>query len=200
MTHSPSYLGIVRTQPIIALLLGLRPLSDEAIADLHAIITEEELKRGTELLRMGQVARSMFFIRKGLARVYYHREEMDVTDYFAIDGQFIGAVPSLFTQQPTHKAIELVEDSEVHRFAAKDFEARCAKHHDLENAARRLTAFAVMQEQQRIESLRFHSAAERYALLERTYPGITNRCPLRYIASYLNTTPVSVSRIRAGKQ
>lgn len=190
----------MRTHPIIATLLRLRPLSDEAIADLHAIIRMEQLERGTELLRIGQVARNMFFIHKGLARVYYQREDKDVTDYFAIDGQFIGAVPSLFTQQPTHKAIELVEDSEVYHFTSKDFEACCAKHHDLENAARRLTTFAVMQEQQRIESLRFHSAAERYALLERTYPGITNRCPLQYIASYLNTTPVSVSRIRAGKQ
>lgn len=186
--------------PVIAAFQRVQPLPDEAIADLEKIISEEHLRKGTELLRIGQVARNMFFIRKGLARVYYHRQDKEVTDYFAIDGQFIGAVPSLITQQPSHKAIHLVEDSDVLIFPVKALDELCARHHDLERASRRMALFGMLQGQERIESLRFHSAAERYALLERTYPGITNRCPLHYIASYLNTTPVSISRIRAGVQ
>jgi CRP-like cAMP-binding protein len=186
--------------PVIASFQALQPLNDAAINDLEAILDEQHLNKNTELLKVGQVARRMYFIRKGLARVYYRMAEKDVTDYFAIDGQFIGAVPSLFTQQPSHKAIQLIEDSDVISFQAMDFEALCLHHHELERAARRMAGYAVLLGQQRIESLRFHSAAERYALLERTYPGITNRCPLQYIASYLNTTPESISRIRAGKQ
>jgi len=58
----------------------------------------------------------------------------------------------------------------------------------------------MLEGQRRIESIRFLSAKERYEELERLYPGITNRAPLKYIASYLGTTQVSVSRIRAGKQ
>lgn len=159
----------MHANPIIAAFQRMQPLPDEAIADLESIITEEHMKRGAELLRIGQVARNMFFISEGLARVYYHREDKDVTDYFAIDGQFIGAVPSLFTQQPSHKAIQLIEDSHVLTFPAKALEDVCARHHDLERAARRMSAFGMLEGQERIESLRFHSAAERYALLERTY-------------------------------
>lgn len=188
------------TDPVIAAFQRAQPLSEEAVLDLAGIITAEDMKRGTELLRIGQVARRMFFIRKGLARVYYTMEEREVTDYFAIDGQFIGAVPSLITEEPSRKAIHVIEDSEVLSFPVKALDELGSRHHDLERALRRMTQFGMLQGQQRIESLRFHSAAERYALLERTYPGITNRCPLHYIASYLNTTPVSLSRIRAGLQ
>jgi hypothetical protein len=61
-------------------------------------------------------------------------------------------------------------------------------------------AMALVVEQSRIEAMRFHSAKQRYEDLERQYPGISNRSPLKYIASYLNTTQVSISRIRSGVQ
>lgn len=186
--------------PVVKLFSSIHPMSGESMSDLEGIIRFQKLPKNKDLLKVGQVAENMYFIHKGLARVYYHWQDKDVTDYFAIDGQFIGAVPSLFTQVPSRKAIHLLEDSEVYSFAAKDFEACCAKHHDLERAARRLCTFGLMQEQERIESLRFCSASERYFELEKKYPGITNRCPLQYIASYIGTSQVSVSRIRAGIQ
>jgi hypothetical protein len=63
-----------------------------------------------------------------------------------------------------------------------------------------MLAYALLEEQERIESLRFYSVRERYQIMEKKYPGIMNRCPLHYIASYLGTSQVSISRIRAGVQ
>lgn len=186
--------------PIISTLLRVNHLKDSTIEDLLAIIRYEQFLKNTELLKFDQIARNLYFVEKGLARVYYYQDGKDVTDYFAIDGQFIGAVPSLFTQQPSYKAIQLLEDSQIYYFSNQDFETCCEHHHDLERAVRRILSFALIEEQQRIESLRFYSARERYDAMERKYPGITNRCPLQYIASYIGTTPVSVSRIRAGLQ
>ncbi len=185
---------------MIEAITAISPLRPESRQALAAVLRTTTCRRHTELLAMGQVAHSMYFIRKGLARVYYYHKEMDVTDYFAIDGQFVGAVPSAFTQQPSRKAIRLIEDSEVDSISLADIEACCAAHHDLERAIRKMAFFALIQEQERIESLRFHSAGERYAELQKRYPGISNRCPLKYIASYLGTSQVSLSRIRAGIQ
>ena len=50
---------------------------------------------------------------------------------------------------------------------------------------------------QRIESLQFHTAEERYRDLLEASPNILQRVPLKYIASYLGITPVSLSRIRS---
>lgn len=185
---------------MIEVISSISFLKPEIIADLEKIIRFATFKNNTELLKIGQVARGMYFINKGLARVYYQHKDQHVTDYFAIEGQFIGAVPSVFTLQPSKKAIQLLEDSEVSFFMVKYFEDCCARHHDLERAARKLAYFALVEEQERIERLRFYSAGERYLELEKKYPGISNRCPLKYIASYLGITPVSLSRIRAGVQ
>jgi hypothetical protein len=51
----------------------------------------------------------------------------------------------------------------------------------------------------RVESIQFHSAEERYNSLLHTTPNVLQRVPLKYIASYLGITQVSLSRIRGMK-
>jgi CRP-like cAMP-binding protein len=186
--------------PIVSILQHLQPLSTETTEALDAIIKNKQYKKGELLVRIGQVPEHFYFICKGLARVYYVRNDQEVTDYFAIDNQFIGALPALFTQQSSHKAIETLEECEVDYFSYAAFDQLCARHHDLERAARKMSIFGMIEGQKRIESIRFYSAKERYEELEKLYPGITNRAPLKDIASYLGVTQVSISRIRAGKQ
>lgn len=185
---------------IVTVLQHLHPLSAETQAAVEAIIQSRSVRKGELLVRIGQVPEHFYYLRHGLARVFYRKKTADVTDYFAIDHQFIGALPALFSQQPSHKAIEVLEDSELDYFPYQQFDRLCAQHHDLERAARKMSIFAIVEGQRRIESIRFLSAKERYEELERLYPGITNRAPLKHIASYLGTTQVSISRIRAGKQ
>ena len=51
--------------------------------------------------------------------------------------------------------------------------------------------------QEKADSLRFEPAHERYARLLRKHPEILKRAPLVYIASYLQMTPETLSRVRA---
>jgi len=48
-----------------------------------------------------------------------------------------------------------------------------------------------------LESLQFNSAEERYKNLIESTPDIIKRVPLKYIASFLGITQVSLSRIRS---
>jgi CRP-like cAMP-binding protein len=185
---------------MITIFNAITPLTSEVVQRFESIINYARMPKNAVLLEIGKKAKSMYFIKKGLARAYYYHDGKDVTDYFAIDGQFIGAVPSLFNKQPSQKGIHLVEESEVYYFLSEDFEMLCSQSHDFEHVARMMLAYALLEEQERIESLRFYSMRERYQLMEKKYPGIMNRCPLHYVASYLGTTQVSISRIRAGIQ
>jgi CRP-like cAMP-binding protein len=191
---------MILMNPIISIFRQLHPLSDQTIEKLLVIMKSRSCEKGNTLVRIGQVPEHFYFIEKGLARVFYLRKGHDITDYFAIDNQFIGALPSLFSGQPSHKGIEALEDSDIIYFSYAAFDKLCEQHHDLERAARKMAIFGILEGQKRIESIRFLSAKERYEELEQYYPDITNRAPLKHIASYLGTTQVSVSRIRAGKQ
>ncbi|MFY8165710.1 MAG: Crp/Fnr family transcriptional regulator, partial [Sediminibacterium sp.] len=52
---------------------------------------------------------------------------------------------------------------------------------------------------ERIESIQFHSAEERYNALMKESPNLLQRVSLKHIASYLGITQVSLSRIRGIK-
>lgn len=186
--------------PIIDVFRTLAPLSIETVEKLERIMKHDVFPRNTDLLKIGERAKSIYYLKTGLARTYYFYDEKEVTDYLAMDGHFIGAVPSLINGQPSKKGIHLLEVSDVYHFLSTDFEKICAEHHDLEHLARIMVTIGMLEEQEMVESLRFYSMKQRYELLEQKYHGIMNRCPLHYIASYLGTSQVTVSRIRSGIQ
>jgi CRP-like cAMP-binding protein len=59
--------------------------------------------------------------------------------------------------------------------------------------------YYISQIEDRIADLQFLDAKERYQKLLNLCPDITNRISLGNIASYLNITQETLSRIRAGK-
>ncbi|HYH15700.1 MAG TPA: Crp/Fnr family transcriptional regulator [Flavisolibacter sp.] len=183
--------------PFLTAIHHTSPLSAAAQEALLLNIQYKQFPKNHELLRIGQVSHYLYFIHTGLARIYYYFNELDVTTYFAMDNQFLGGIESLFTQQPSEKGIQLLEDSDVYFISYAAFEQLCLQHHVIERAGRKMAIYAFLIGQKRIESLRFHDARQRYEALEKQYPGISNRAPLKYIASYLGITQVSLSRIRA---
>lgn len=70
-------------------------------------------------------------------------------------------------------------------------------HPDLERLFRKIFEASHVETVNRIESIQFHTAEERYKALLNEAPAIIRRVPLKYIASYLGITQVSLSRIRA---
>lgn len=179
---------------------NLSPISRQSTEEIQKIVIAKRYSKGQQLLKLNEIDRYFHFIAKGSARVFYVWEGQDITDYFALDGQFIGGLESLFSEKHTHKGIELTEDSLVESFNYQEFERLCTQHHDIERLGRKLITSLFILAQEVVEDLRFLSAAERYEQLQKRHPGISNRIPLKHIASYLSISTVSLSRIRGGKQ
>lgn len=185
---------------IVNAMCAIHQLSDGSREVLGSMMSVHSYPKGHHLVNLWQTPVHLNFIVKGAGRVYYLRDGQDISDYLALDMSFVGAVPALFTGEPSHKAVELLEDSVVQSIVYQDFEKLCNENLEIGTLGRKLAVAAVLQGQQRIEDLRFLSAAERYHELLKKYPGITNRISLKHLASYLGTTQVSLSRIRGGKQ
>ena len=94
------------------------------------------------------------------------------------------------------KAIQIIEDAELVAINATELFKLYDTFPEIERLFRKIFEAAYVDTVNRVESIQFHSADERYkALLEET-PNILQRVPLKYIASYLGITQVSLSRIR----
>jgi CRP-like cAMP-binding protein len=171
-------------------------ISAPAIQAIAAIATPLFIKKNETLQPVGHTCRTIYFIHKGSARIHYYKDGVDVTEYFAFENNLVIRVESLFTHKPSRKAIEVMEDSEIIAMDATRLFALYDVFPEVERLFRKIFEDGYVETVNRVESIQFHSAKERYLALLTQTPNILQRVPLKYIASYLGITQVSLSRIR----
>lgn len=172
-------------------------LPDAAKAAIEAVCTTHFVQKNADLQPIGHTCRTIYFINQGLARIYYFKGDTDITESFAFESQILARVESLFTGKPSRKGIQMLETSEVIAINATQLFRLYDAFPEIERLFRKIFEAAYVETVNRIESLQFHTAEERYRDLLEASPNILRRIPLKYIASYLGITPVSLSRIRA---
>ena len=171
-------------------------LSSESREALEAICTLIFIKKGENLQSFGQTCKTIYFINKGVARIYYYKDGVDITESFSFEGDIIARVESLFTGNPSQKAIQVLEDTELVAINASQLFDLYDVYPQIERLFRLIFEAGYVETVKRIESIQFHSAEKRYlALLKK--PQLLQKIPLKHIASYLGITQVSLSRIRA---
>ena len=174
-------------------------LSKEAEKAIEGICKTVTIKKNTDLQPIGHTCKTIYFINKGVARIYYFKDGMDITESFSFENNIIARVESLFTGKPSRKAIQILEDSEVVAINSTQLFKLYDKFPEIERLFRLIFESAYVGIVDRIEGIQFHSAEERYNSLIKEAPDVLKRVQLKHIASYLGITQVSLSRIRGIK-
>ena len=172
------------------------PLSKEAeqaIAEISDIIT---IKKNKDLQTIGHTCKTIYFITKGVARIYYFKDGIDITEQFFFENNIIARIESLFTGKPSRKAIQILEDAEIIAINSTQLFKLYDTFPEIERLFRKIFESAYVETVNRIEGIQFHSAEERYNALLNEAPNVLMRVPLKHVASYLGITQVSLSRIR----
>lgn len=172
-------------------------LSEAAKTELEKVCSTLTFKKNELIQPIGHTCKTIYFLQKGIARIFYYKDGVDITEYFAFEGGIVARAESLFAGEPSQKAIEVLEDSEVLAIDVPKLYQLYDEFHEIERLFRLIFEKAHVETIHRIESLQFHSAEDRYLNLLTTQKNIIQRVPLKYIASYLGITQVSLSRIRA---
>ena len=172
------------------------PISEEAQKSIEAIITIVHIQKNKDLQRIGHTCKTIYFINKGLARIYYFKDGIDITDSFSFENNIIVRVESLFTGKPSRKAIQILEDADIIAIDANKLFKLYDTYPQIERLFRKIFEANHVETVNRIEGIQFHTAEERYKALLEEAPDIIKRAALKYIASYLGITQVSLSRIR----
>ena len=172
----------------------ISPQSESAFLDICAEIA---VKKNADLHPIGHVCRNLYFVKNGLLRVYYLKDHIDVTESFEFENSIVARADSLFNAKPSRKAIQAIEDSNLIAINGVSLFRLYDSHPDIERLFRKVFELAYVQSVNRIENIQFHSAKERYENLLEKSPKTIKRISLKFIASYLGITQVSLSRIRA---
>ena len=178
-------------------LSGITPISPKAGEEIKNLCSIVSIKKNKNLQTIGQTCRTIYFVLEGTVRIHYFKEDKDVTEYFAFENDLIIRVESLFTGRPSHKAIQTISDTTFIAIPANSLFELFDRYHEVERLFRKVVERSYVETINRLESLQFHTAEERYLALLQKSPVVIREIPLKYIASYLGITQVSLSRLRA---
>lgn len=186
-------------QIITNLEKSLLPLTSECKEELKNVAKILSVSKGTLLVKEGQFADKAYFIGEGSLRAYYLKDGKDITDWFAFDNDFICAINSYFLNTPSEHFIEVLETSLLLEISRKQAELLAEKYPTFDKLSKIVLTKTILQQQQRIASIQFETAQQKYENLLRISPNITQKVPLMHIASYLGITLETLSRIRNPK-
>lgn len=159
-----------------------------------------EYEKGCVLQMAGRTAQYLYFIERGLARMYYHNEAgKDFTYGFYEEADFLTVPDSFFNRAPSLYAIELLEDATLRRIGYGAMEEALVKMPGLEKVKSMVLLLFLVKASQRVVALQFQNAQQRYGELVSKQPSIVLRAPLGHVASFLGITQETLSRIRARK-
>lgn len=176
------------------------PLSPECRQELIAHSNIESFQKRDVVVREGEYSKKVHLILQGCARAYYLKDGKDISDWFSFEKQFMAPIVSFFSDQPSPHYVEFVEDSIALEFTKDTMDLLTAKHHDFERFISKVVTETMLGLCERLYTIQFNKAEERYTHLLSIYPGIINRIPLTHIASYLGITLETLSRIRTPKK
>ena len=176
---------------------SIYPISDKALEALLDICTPIHYKKNEIISNIGGTCKTIYFVRKGALRIFYFKGDNDITDSMEFENAFVARVESLVSGQPSRKGIQAIEDTEMLAIDAEKLFRLYDDYLEVERLFKKIFLNAFMAMVNRIESIQFHGAETRYANFIKEHPDVLKRVPLKYIASYLGITQVSLSRIRA---
>ena len=176
-------------------------LPKEVLEDVLDHFQFLELPKSYLLLKPGKPCKHLWFMTQGAARYFYTNDQgKEMNTWFSLDTEIISDTTSFVKQQPSEESIQLIEESEIYAIDYITLQNLLQKHHSFALWYIKLVEkHYVSQIEDRISDLQFLDAKQRYQKLLSLYPDITNRISLGNIASYLNITQETLSRIRASK-
>lgn len=170
--------------------------ADPALAERWRSLPQRTLNAGHTLLRIGEPARHVWWIRQGLLRFYFLSPEgLERNKSFHAEGAWVGSgMPPRSTPSPY--AIEALEDTELLELSYASLEDAIARFPAIETVHAEALGWTFSEQVAREAELLSEDAASRYARFLRERPALAARLPLHHIASYLGITNVALSRIR----
>jgi CRP-like cAMP-binding protein len=141
----------------------------------------------------------MYIVKTGVVRGYYYKDFQEITVSLWMENETFGDVTTYITNNPAIKSYQAIEDTELYRMDIQRFRSFFEVNHEICNLARIISERYILKSQFLSYCLIHLTAEEKYQLFLINKPGLINRVKIKHIASYLDITPETLSRIRCSE-
>lgn len=170
------------------------------LSDIQLVLKvakRETYKKKEFILEQGSKSSKVYYIRKGLVRMYHVNEYGDeITFKLLPEHHVIANFEFLLEDKPSKYYFETLEKTSVICSDYQTLDNIASKYPKLESNRKYFLRKLLSEAKDRIESFVLLTPEQRYLKFIKDYPEMCNRVPDKYIAHVLGITPVSLSRIR----
>ena len=164
---------------------------------LESVLVPMKFAKNEMILKTGEVCRNIYYIDHGLIRQFYFKNGKEVTEHLGVDHSIFMCIESLFREEPTRLQVEALGQTVIYALPKEKLEEVALHTVNIQILYRKILEESLILSQIHADLVRFESAQDKYKKLCKNSPQIVLRAPLVYIASYLQMTPETLSRVRS---
>ncbi len=164
---------------------------------LESVLVPMKFAKNEMILKTGEVCRNIYYIDRGLIRQFYFKNGKEVTENLCVDHSVFMCIESLFREEPTRLQVEALEQTIIYALPKERLEEVALHNVNIQILYRKILEESLILSQIHADLVRFESAQDKYKRLCKSSPQIVLRAPLVYIASFLQMTPETLSRVRS---
>ena len=164
---------------------------------LESILVPMKFTKGQMILSEGEVCKHVYYIERGLIRQFYFKNGKQITEHLGEDRSIFMCIESLFREEPTKLQVEALEPTWVYALPKQKLEQVALHNVNIQILYRKILEGSLSTSQIHADLVRFETAQARYKRMCKLSPQVILRAPLVYIASYLQMTPETLSRVRS---
>lgn len=177
------------------------PFTEEELSEFKTFLYTETFPKNSYLLNPGEISNRVFFLEKGIVREYTPHEnpEQEQTHWILDEGNFTYSVESFLENKPSIYAIQALEETRVAYFKKEEIEQLVASNPKIPFFVIMIYQIYLSKIEKHLRLLKIQSNQNKLDEFYENHPNLRNRVSLKYIASFLNMHPSSLSKLRAKK-
>ena len=183
-------------QKLLQILDNYASISEQTKTALSQIVIKSEFSKGHILLQQDKVCKNLYLVESGFLRGFNFQDGRDKTLWFASENDIVTSMYSFISQKPSFEIIEVMENSILYCIDYELLQNLYKTYPDLNLIGRLLTEKYYIELEERVLSLQFKTAEERYRHIIENKPALLQKASLGQISSYLGISQETLSRIR----
>ena len=182
---------------IASFINNFHELPEQSLKNFLALTELKRFSKKEIITKKGKKPSNLYILKSGVVRSYYSddRNKEYISSLFTPCSS-TGAYGALVSNKPSELSYDCLTDCELFAINFKELKKLISQDLDVSIMYANALEHTFLLLESRIYNLTVLDATKRYINLKKEIPGIENMVPQYHIASYLNVSPVQLSRIR----
>lgn len=181
---------------LIDFISNFQELDTETEEAVRGFFKKEVYKKNEFILEEGKICSKISFIKSGLVRRFYINEGTDITEWIYYDHQWLTSTASFIHQKPSLEYLQACEITVLYSLSYSD-EQKLLEYPIFAKFYIKLLRNFLASFNEFRHTYNLMSTQEKYKFLLCNFPEIIQRGKLKHVASMLDISQETLSRIRS---